>query len=85
MRDYVLTRAIAEAEAPVIAFFKRLARNWRARRYIASLADYDDNLLRDIGVTRSEIDWAASLPLSVNAALELETRSYRRRRGERHG
>jgi uncharacterized protein YjiS (DUF1127 family) len=85
MRDYVLTRAIAEAEAPLIAFFKRTLRNWRARRTIASLAEHDDALLRDIGVTRGEIDWAANLPLHVNAAHELEARSYRRRRGERHG
>jgi uncharacterized protein YjiS (DUF1127 family) len=85
MREYVLTRAIAESEAPVIGFFKKLSRNWRARKRVASLAQFDDHLLRDIGITRSEIEWAAGLPLTVNAALALEERSFRRRRGERHG
>jgi hypothetical protein len=41
----------------------------------------DDFLLQDIGVTRADVRWASGLPLSVNAALELEERATRRRRG----
>jgi hypothetical protein len=83
MRDYVLTRAIAEGELPVVGFFKNVYRNWRARGRVAGLAEFDDHMLRDIGVTRAEIEWAARLPLAVNAALALEEHSFRRRRGER--
>jgi uncharacterized protein YjiS (DUF1127 family) len=84
MREYVLSRAIAQAEAPVVTFLKNIRRNWAARRRVANLADFDDHMLRDIGVTRSEIEWAAGLPLTVNAALALEEKSFRRRRhGER--
>ena len=83
MRDYVLSRAIAQAEAPVVAFLKNIRRNWAARRRLANLAEFDDHLLRDIGVTRGEIEWAAGLPLSVNAALALEEKSFRRRRFEK--
>ena len=35
-------------------------------------------MLRDIGVTREELRWAAGLPLTVNAALALEERATRR-------
>jgi hypothetical protein len=41
----------------------------------------DDYLLHDIGVPRAEVRWASGLPLTVNAALELEGRATRRRRG----
>jgi hypothetical protein len=42
--------------------------------------DHDDYLLRDIGVTRQDVRWASRLPLTVNAALALEERAFRRRR-----
>ena len=38
-------------------------------------------LLDDIGITRADVRWASGLPLTVNAALELEERATRRRRG----
>lgn len=40
----------------------------------------DDRLLDDMGVTREEVLWAASLPLEENAALALRTRAAKRRR-----
>ena len=81
MRDYALSRAEA-AEAPgSLSLLWRLLRNWRARRAVERLDALDDFLLQDIGVTRSDVRWAAGLPLSVNAALELEERATRRRRG----
>jgi len=84
MRDYALNRAVAMGEAgtPIL---KRLFRNWRARRNIVRLETLDDHLLYDLGVTRAEVEWAAGLPLTVNAALALEERAFRRRKGGRQG
>jgi hypothetical protein len=71
---------------------------WRADRdrrdAFASLLGYDDRMLSDMGVLREDVEWAASLPLYVNAALALRDRSSarqavserarsRRRRGAR--
>ena len=56
-----------------------MRRNWKAKRRIAALANFDDYMLRDIGITRDEVQWAAGLPLTVNAALALEERAFRRR------
>ena len=81
MRDYALNRATNLGEAGGRSIFHRLARNWQARRRVVNLQSYDDYLLRDIGVTREEIQWAAGLPLTVNAALALEERAFRRRKG----
>jgi uncharacterized protein YjiS (DUF1127 family) len=48
--------------------------NWRARRAVSSLLKLDDHILGDMGASRVDVTWAASLPLSVNAALALEER-----------
>jgi uncharacterized protein YjiS (DUF1127 family) len=81
MRDYALSRAQAAEATGSLSLLWRFIRNWRARRAVARLDVLDDFLLDDIGVTRSEVRWAAGLPLTVNAALELEERATRRRRG----
>lgn len=39
----------------------------------------EDRLLDDMGVTREEVSWAASLPIDVNAAEALRERALRRR------
>jgi hypothetical protein len=39
-------------------------------------------MLSDIGVTREDVQWAQGLPLTVNAALALEERSFKRRHDE---
>ena len=81
MRDYALSRATAAEATGSLSLLWGLIRNWRARRAVARLDALDDFLLQDIGVSREEVRWAAGLPLSVNAALELEERATRRRRG----
>lgn len=80
MRDYALNRAHAAGEAPGGSLIARLVRNWAARRAVARLESYDDYMLRDMGVTREDVTWAAGRPLTVNAALALEERSRQRTR-----
>ena len=80
MRDYALNHARSFEAAGAFSIFGRLLRNWTARRAVTRLDRLDDYLLRDIGVTRDEIRWAAGLPLSVNAALALDERATLRRR-----
>ena len=82
MRDYALTRAVFHEEAHGQSIFYRLIRNWMARRRVASLQDFDDYILADIGVTREDVQWAQGQPLTVNAALALEERAFKRRHEE---
>ena len=56
-----------------------LWRNFKARRKVRALADLENNMLDDIGITRTEIAWAARLPLTVNAAILLDQRARARR------
>ena len=80
MRDYALSRAQNFDAAGTRSILARLIENWRTRREVARLGEYDDFLLRDIGVTRADVRWAAGLPLTANAALALEERSLQRHR-----
>ena len=79
MRDYVMNQSLSRGEYGIVYFLRRMTRNWKAKRRVAALADFDDYMLRDIGITRDEVQWAAGLPLTVNAALALEERAFRRR------
>jgi uncharacterized protein YjiS (DUF1127 family) len=83
MRDYALTRAISIGETGAASWLGRVIRNWKAKRSIVRLETLDDHMLYDLGVTRAEVQWAANLPLSVNAALALEERAFRRRKSTR--
>jgi uncharacterized protein YjiS (DUF1127 family) len=60
-----------------------LFRNWRARSKVRALHDLDDRMLADIGIRRDEVIWASYLPLTMNAALELENAAFRRRKKRR--
>ena len=80
MREYALSRAISMGETGHTSWLSRFIRNWRAKRSIVKLETLDDHMLYDLGVTRAEVQWAAGLPLTVNAALALEDRAFRRRK-----
>ncbi|MEM1430755.1 MAG: DUF1127 domain-containing protein [Pseudomonadota bacterium] len=56
---------------------------WLRRRAMKRLLDLDDHMLDDIGVTREEVETAAAMPLSVNAAVELHRTALERRRAGR--
>lgn len=49
------------------------------RNSFKTLLQLDENMLEDVGMTRGDIRWAARLPLSVNASLELRKIAERRR------
>jgi uncharacterized protein YjiS (DUF1127 family) len=83
MRDYAMNQALSRGEYGIVYFLRRVSRNWKAKRRIAALANFDDYMLRDIGITRDEVQWAAGLPLTVNAAVALEERAFRRRQSGR--
>ncbi|WP_068116656.1 hypothetical protein [Tropicimonas marinistellae] len=57
----------------------------RRRRKFLRLLDFDDKMLDDIGVSRREVEAAAGLPLSQNAALELQMMAQLRKRREQAG
>jgi uncharacterized protein YjiS (DUF1127 family) len=82
LRNYALNRALSLEINPLASSLRNLWRNIVVKRNVTRLSDLDDHMLKDIGVTREEVEWAASLPLTTNAALALEERAFKRRRYE---
>jgi uncharacterized protein YjiS (DUF1127 family) len=54
---------------------------WQKRRQVAALADFDDHMLADIGLTRRDVREALDLPFSFDPGRELQSRASRRQRG----
>lgn len=53
---------------------------WRNRRQVAALAEFDDHMLADIGLTRRDVREALELPFSYDPGRELQRRSERNQR-----
>ena len=80
MNDYAHHQAHVSGSLEGEGILSRLIANFQARRTVKKLIQMDDYILRDMGVTRDEINWAASQPFYINAANALEDRSSTRRR-----
>ncbi|KAB2849877.1 MAG: DUF1127 domain-containing protein [Hyphomicrobiaceae bacterium] len=74
MRDFMLAEALARNE--LVPAIRRVFSNWKARRALKQLRDLDDRMLKDIGVTRIDLEQALALPWSENPALHLERTSF---------
>ena len=78
--EYIEARAGALGEITTFLNLGALFRHWQARRSVRHLASLDDYVLEDIGLKRSDVEWAERVPLTRNAVLALEERVRRRRR-----
>jgi uncharacterized protein YjiS (DUF1127 family) len=77
-----LTRS---AGNPIFSLHTNLLARAKARlqrRRFNRMLDLDDHMLKDIGVTYSEVAEASALPLSQDAATALRTMSLTRKRSE---
>lgn len=54
--------------------------SWANRRRLTHLADLDDHVLSDIGLTRDDVSFALELPFATDAGLELQRRALRNTR-----
>lgn len=52
-----------------------------ARDAFLNMLTLEDKILDDIGVTREDVKWAASLPIAVNASRALFARARQRKTG----
>lgn len=67
----ILSLVIAQA-SKAVSFLKTRRQQVTNRLAFKNLLTLEANILQDIGVTREDVIWASKLPLSKNAALELE-------------
>jgi len=62
-----------------VGFFKAMGR----RRYLVQLGEFDDHMLKDIGLTRADLRDASSGPIWQDPTAVLVARSVERRAGRR--
>jgi uncharacterized protein YjiS (DUF1127 family) len=74
MRNYALFEAHQLGFLPSAGILTRLWNNWKTRQTIVRLATFDDHMLRDIGVTRAQIEGARNTPLFENTAHTIRSR-----------
>ena len=79
MTSHAIHRTENLAASSGLSRLSRMYRHWRSRRRLARLWALDDRMLDDIGLTREDVYWAMSLPLTVNPAAALEWAAFRRR------
>ena len=77
-----VTQAVAALGAPVRRGCRQLVEAWRRRNDAAVLVSFDDYMLRDIGLTRGDLDDALAEPLwrdptAVLVRRQSERRAYR--------
>ncbi len=65
--------------AAISAHLRTRRQRRQDRAAFHNMASLDDQILHDIGVTRADVQWAAGLPLSQNAAQELRNQALSRR------
>jgi uncharacterized protein YjiS (DUF1127 family) len=72
MRNYALHLAQQRDLLPAMNVLTRIWNNWKTRRDFVRLSAFDDHMLRDIGVTRADVEAARNSPLSENVALHFK-------------
>ena len=80
MNDYAHHQAQISGSLEGQGIISRLIENFHARRAVRQLLAMDDYMLRDMGVTRAEVNLAANASIFRNAAMALEDQSATRRR-----
>ena len=75
----IASRVIGQL-AKAVSYLKTRRQHVTNRLAFKSLLSLEANILHDIGVTREDVIWASKLPLSKNAAVELEKISRASRR-----
>lgn len=64
----------------LLALAGQALRRWTNRRRVADLAEFDDRMLCDIGLTRQDVRQALDLPFSHDPGRELQRLALRNRR-----
>lgn len=75
-----VAHAAARLGAIVTRFMRRLTASWHRRNDVAVLASFDDVLLKDLGLTRGDVNDALAEPLWRDPTAVLVRRQHERRR-----
>lgn len=75
--------ATFRAVAKVVNLAARVIKAWLRRREIMTLTEWDDHMLRDIGITRGDLHAAFASPAATDPSLRLSVMAVERRAANR--
>ncbi len=84
MRDYEINEAQSRLAYGRLTWLVRMVGNWRMRKDLKRLQSFSNHQLRDIGLTRGDLQRLICLPLDVDMAWEAERRSLIEAKYENH-
>jgi uncharacterized protein YjiS (DUF1127 family) len=84
MRDYEINEAQSRLAYGRLTWLVRMVGNWRMRKDLKRLQGFSDYQLRDIGLTRWDLQRLINLPLDIDTAWEAERRSLIQAKYENH-
>ncbi|MEC9369628.1 MAG: DUF1127 domain-containing protein [Pseudomonadota bacterium] len=82
-RDREAGRGLGSWFSALFRQIGRFSELYMSKRSLLLLSRADDRMLKDIGVTRGDIDWALSQPWHVDGTVALAARIERRRSARR--
>ena len=89
MRDAASIAATRKPAAGFLASLRaaltRAYKSWKTRRRLVRMTKYDDHILDDIGVTRTDLYDVLDMPFSQNPSFELQRRAQLNRAKWRRG
>jgi uncharacterized protein YjiS (DUF1127 family) len=74
MRDFEINEAKSRAAFGRLTWIVRMVTNWRMRRDLKRLQRFSDYQLRDIGLSRAQLEHLVCLPLYTDRIWETERR-----------
>jgi uncharacterized protein YjiS (DUF1127 family) len=82
MRDFEISETQSRLAYGQLTWLVRLVKNWRMRKHLKALRHFGDYQLRDIGLSRDELNYLIHLPLEMDVAWDLERRKFLQSRFE---
>ena len=75
MRDYEITVAQSRLAYGQVTWLVTMVKNWRMRKTLKHLHSFSDYQLRDIGLTRGDLQRLITMPLNCDYDVENERRA----------
>jgi uncharacterized protein YjiS (DUF1127 family) len=72
MRDFEINEAHSRQAYGRLTWIVRLLKNWQMRKSLKRLQGFSDYQLRDIGLTRGDLNHLICLPLDIDLAWQVE-------------
>jgi uncharacterized protein YjiS (DUF1127 family) len=84
MREFEISEARSRQAYGQVTWIVRMVKNWRMRKDLKRLQGFSDYQLRDIGLTRGDLNRLMCLPLDIDMVWQVERHELLQSKSARH-